>query len=169
VICGIRAKLLPLGLIRRTNCAREPGGLPCQSSPFHLSSRVAGSACASSAGALLAELLGCWPMMATRCPGPDHRGAQLSARFHLFRRHMRVVRAGPLMPSRIYVQRDGLRSRMRAQRRLRLAGGPWVFMIRRALGVTKATELDGAAICVETGQAVGGGRGRVLQGQWHEL
>jgi hypothetical protein len=30
--------------------------------------------------------------------------------------------------------------------------GPWVFMIRRELGVTKATELDGAAICVETGQ-----------------
>jgi hypothetical protein len=27
-----------------------------------------------------------------------------------------------------------------------------VFMIRRALGVTKATELDGAAICVETGK-----------------
>jgi hypothetical protein len=63
--------------------------------------------------------------------GPDHRRAQLPARVHLFRRHMCVVRSGTHMPSRIYVQRDGLRSRRKATAPA-AGAGPWVFMIRRA-------------------------------------
>jgi peptidoglycan hydrolase-like protein with peptidoglycan-binding domain len=35
------------------------------------------------------------------------------------------------------------------------AAGPWVFLTKRALGVTSATELDGAVVCLQTEQSSG--------------